>query len=150
MKRIYPLLFITGLLRADPSTPSKHRLGIAVGIPQILSMSYQYTQTRNVSFEAHAGSIIHLSSLGGRLIYGNSARGFHPRVYAGGLWLHNMGEYCYDPSGTALYLWTGGGLSWAFDAQRVFLDLNYLATNTKNKGMGTDFWTISGGFLFDL
>lgn len=152
MKNLFPvtLLLISGLLRADASTVPQHRLGIAVGIPQTLSLTYQYSRTKDLSFEAYAGTVVIFSSLGGRLIYGNSTKGFHPRVFAGGLLLHNMGEYSYDPSGTALYLWTGGGFYWAFESQRIFLDLSHMATNTENKGMGTDLWVISGGLLFDL
>jgi hypothetical protein len=90
--------------------------GLAVGVPYTIAVTYEHPVLEHMAFEAHAGTILAVTSVGARVIAGKTrGNGFYA-FGGGGLWLapvlgseEDRGLEDNSSSGFYPYAWTGVG-----------------------------------------
>ena len=117
--------------------PTQSRIpdwGASVGIPYTIALAQEWSLDDHLAIEAHAGTIVAISSVGARMIVGKQ-RG--NRLYAfggGGLWISPIlgGEYSeeYGDHGSVYpYAWTGVGARGGNPQIELFAEGGFMFTD---------------------
>jgi hypothetical protein len=131
----------------------KNAIGLTLGVPQTIAVSYDRTLNSKLAARIHIGSVILFSSIGSRVQWGQNDKGIHYYIFAGLTLINNsIAEDYGDPEGTAGYLWFGPGLAYRDERWIAYTEVSALLGSNDNRGLG-DNWifpfapAISAGFL---
>jgi hypothetical protein len=100
---------------SSPAPSNKPNWGLAVGVPYTIAVTHERPILEHMAFEAHAGTILAVTSVGARMIVGQTSRSGFYGYGGGGLWLSPVLGEAYareeggDVSGVYPYAWTGVG-----------------------------------------
>jgi hypothetical protein len=111
----------------QPASQSKPIWGLGVGIPYTIAITHQRPLLKHMAVEAHAGTILAATSVGARVIVGQTERNGFYGYGGGGLLISPIlnSENSEDPrsdSGLYPYGWTGVGAQAGNDDVRLFLE----------------------------
>jgi hypothetical protein len=129
-------------------------VGLAVGVPQTVAVTYWRVLTPGMRICFHAGSAVLFNAAGARLQLGPGPGGLRPYAFAGYAAIHSVGEDYGDPEGLSGYLWLGPGVSFQIRRLTVFAEICALLGGDENRGLGDKTWIFpfdaaaSGGLLF--
>lgn len=130
----------------------KNAVGIAVGVPQTIALTYERALGSSLAARIHMGSAVFFSSGGARVLWRYDRKGFRPYLFAGAVFIHAVAEGYGDPEGTTSYLWLGPGLSLRLNRWVVFAEVSALLGGNDDRGFGDD-WVfpfspaIAGGIM---
>jgi hypothetical protein len=129
-------------------------IGLVIGVPQTVAVTYGRALTPRVQLSIYAGSFVLFSSAGARVQIGSWKRGLRPYGFAGVALIQSTAEDYGDPTGLSGYFWLGPGLGLCARRWTLFAEICALLGGNPDRGLGTGTWifpfapAISGGILF--
>lgn len=126
---------------ANTTSASGYRengVGIAVGVPQTIAVTYERALGSSLAARIHIGSAVLLSSGGARVQWGHNRTGVRPYMFAGATFIHSVAEGYGDPEGTAGYIWLGPGLSLRHNRWVAYAEVSALLGGSDDRGLGDD------------
>ncbi len=144
----------SGAPEVSGGTGAANAIGVVIGVPQTLAVTYWRALTPRVQMSIHAGSAVLFSSAGARLQIGPGQSGLRPYAFAGYAVIHSTAEDYGDPEGLSGYLWLGPGVSLRARRWTLFAEICALLGGDKDGGLGGGTWifpfspAVSGGLLF--
>jgi hypothetical protein len=124
--------------KSNPGDPKESAIGVSVGIPHTLALTYERYLGSHLAARVHIGSAVLLSSAGARIQWGQNRTGFRPYVFAGAAWIHSVpGDYG-DPEGVTGYFWLGPGVSLRQDRWEIYTEASALLGGDEDGGLGHD------------
>ena len=135
-------------------TGAANAIGVVIGVPQTVAVTYWRTLTPRIQMSIHAGSAVLFSSAGARVQIGPGQSGLRPYAFAGYTVIHSTAEDYGDPEGLSGYLWLGPGVSLRARRWALFAEICALAGGDEDRGLGSGTWifpfapAVSGGLLF--
>ncbi len=118
------------------SPEPRNSLGIGIGLPQTVALTYERQLEPGFALRLHAGTFFLISSAGGRLQWERGKHRYRPFFFAGGAIIHVVGEYSLDPDGAAGYLWLGSGLNVKLRRWTFYGEGSILYGGDQNHGLG--------------
>lgn len=125
----------------DPNTssrPGRNAIGVSVGVPHTIALTYELGLTGKLCARGHAGTAVLLSSAGARIQYGSRGPGLRPYLFAGGVLIHATAEGFGDPEGTTGYVWFGPGVNIRKGRWTLYGEVSALLGGDDDSGLGDD------------
>lgn len=124
---------------ADTSSrPGRNAVGVSVGVPHTIALTYELGLTDKLSARGHVGTVVLLSSAGARIQYGNRGPGLRPYLFAGGVLIHATAEGFGDPEGMTGYVWFGPGFNIRKGRWALYVEVSALLGGDDDRGLGDD------------
>jgi len=114
---------IGGVPQQGAAGGSRDAVGVAVGIPQLVALHWDHSVASSLDLSLHAGGLIWLGSVGGRLRWRSSREGTHPYAFAGGALLAVLIPIDDDDT-THGGFWVGGGVEWVRPRWKLGLEVS--------------------------
>ena len=143
------LLLLSGAVRAQgsPANPWRSRIGVTVGSPQTLAITYEYAVASPLQLQVNAGTVIVYSSVSGRVLVVPDTWRLQPYAFAGGGLLHSANFEQTDGDGWTGFTWFGGGLRLRIDRFLLFGELGSIDNLNESKEFESHYSTIAVGIL---
>jgi hypothetical protein len=123
---------------AGASLYRDNAVGITVGVPQTIALTYERALGSSLAARIHIGSAVLFSSGGARVQWGHNRTGVQPYIFAGATFIHSVAEGYGDPKGTAGYIWLGPGLSLRHNRWVAYTEVGALLGGSDDRGLGDD------------
>jgi len=143
------LFLLTGTVQAkgSPADPWRSRIGITVGSPQTLAITYEYAVASPLQLQVNAGTVIFYSSVNGRVLVVPDTWRLQPYAFVGGGALHSANFEQMDGDGWTGFTWFGGGLRLRIDRFLLFGELGSIDNLNESKDFESHYSTIAVGIL---
>ena len=143
------LLLLAGVVRAQGSSadPWRSRIGVTVGSPQTLAITYEYAEASPLQLQVNAGTVLVYSSVSGRVLVVPDTWRLQPYAFVGGGALHSANFEQMDGDGWTGFTWFGGGLRLRIDRILLFGELGSIDNLNESKDFESHYSTIAVGIL---
>ena len=143
------LLLLSGSVRAQdsPANPWRSRIGVTVGSPQTLAITYEYAVASPLQLQVNAGSVIIYSSVNGRVLVVPDTWRVQPYAFVGGGALYSSNFEQTDGDGWTGFTWFGGGLRLRIDRFLLFGELGSIDNLNESKDFESHYTTAAVGIL---
>ena len=143
------LLLLSGAVRAQdsPANRWRSRIGVTVGSPQTLAITYEYAVASPLQLQANVGTVILYSSLNGRVLIVPDTWRVQPYAFVGGGALYSANFEQTDGDGWTGFTWFGGGLRLRIDRFLLFGELGSIDNLNESKDFESHYSTVAVGIL---
>ena len=131
----------------SPPDPWRSRIGVTVGSPQTLAITYEYAVASPLQLQVNAGSVIIYSSVSGRVLVVPDTWRLQPYAFVGGGALHSTNYEQTDGDGWTGFTWFGGGLRLRIDRFLFFGELGSIDNLNESKDFESHYTTAAVGIL---
>jgi hypothetical protein len=143
-----------GTVALPSRTEAANTIGVVVGVPQTVAVTYGRFLSPRVQLSFHAGSAVLFHSAGIRARITARRGWLRPYGFAGYALIYSIGEDYGDPTGTSGYLWLGPGVCLAASRWVLFAEVCALLGGDEDRGLGHGPWifpfspALAGGLEF--
>jgi hypothetical protein len=143
------LFLLSGAVRAQgsPANPWRSRIGVTVGSPQTIAITYEYAVASPLQLQVNAGTVIVYSSVSGRVLVVPDTWRLQPYAFVGGGLLHSANFEQMDGDGWTGFTWFGGGLRLRIDRFLLFGELGSIDNLNESKEFESHYSTVAIGIL---
>ncbi len=127
--------------------PPRHRLGLTLGNPQMLGISYEYALSSPLQVQANVGTVLFYSAAGGRVLIVPDRWVLQPYAFLGGGVIYGAPDTEFDGEGWTGFTWAGAGLRLRIHNIILFGELGGISNLDVSKGFDSRYDAAAVGFL---
>jgi len=125
----------------------RSRLGLSVGSPQTIALTYEYAIASPLQLQVNAGTAALYSAASGRLLVVPDTWRFQPYAFVGGGALYSVNFEDMDGDGWTGFTWFGGGLRLRLGPLLFFGELGKIANLNESKDYDSSYGSAAVGIL---